>query len=76
MHVSPSAPVTRLLLALIIDNPGITSSELADLTGLLLTNVSRRVSSLALVGLIVSAIDPGDRRLRRWTASSVVTSPG
>ena len=63
---APSGEVLLVLTILMLDHTGqnVTVSELAEITGLPQSNVSRYVSDQLAVGHLQEEIDPSDRRRR------------
>jgi DNA-binding MarR family transcriptional regulator len=59
----PSVVITRVLK----EHPGITLSELARLTGLTKSHVSKTVEELVRLGYVEKRSDPKDQRLIRLT---------
>lgn len=63
---NPCGEVLLVLTIMLLDEAGqnVTMSELADITGLPKSNVSRYVSDQLRIGHLAEEIDPGDRRRR------------
>lgn len=63
---SPSGEVLMVLTILMLDQAGehVTMSELAQITGLPKSNVSRYVSDQVRIGHLQEHVDPRDRRRR------------
>ncbi len=63
---NPIGEVLLVLTIMLLDEAGqnVTMSELADVTGLPKSNVSRYVSDQLRIGHLSEQIDPGDRRRR------------
>ena len=63
---SPSSEILLVLTILMLDQAGqnVTVSELAEITGLPQSNVSRYVSDQLRIGHLEEEIDPKDRRRR------------
>lgn len=63
---SPSGEVLMVLTILMLDQAGenVTMSELAQITGLPKSNVSRYVSDQVRIGHLEEHVDPRDRRRR------------